>query len=41
MRKVKGQVKALNQTLKDTPSADTLMNVGKGILKVLPLGKKT
>ena len=33
MRKVKGQVKGLNKTLKDTPSADTLMTIGKGILK--------
>jgi len=33
MRKVKGQVKALNKTLADTPNADTLMTTGKAILK--------
>ncbi|MFK7978971.1 MAG: glycosyl hydrolase, partial [Saprospiraceae bacterium] len=33
MRKVKGQVKALNKTLVDTPNADTLRTKGKGILK--------
>lgn len=33
MRKVKGQVKAFNKSLKDTPNADTLIQVGKGIME--------